>query len=348
MAVGFHLRDLGDLMQKTEISVVIIGRNEGNRLVRCLDSVAAMSRSFGPVEVIYVDSCSSDGSVAYAETHAGKTIALTGGRLSAARARNAGWQAASGRLILFLDGDTILHPDFPAKALAAFDDPKVVVVWGHRREIHPEVSIFNRVLDLDWIYPPGLAEICGGDALMARAALEKVGGFNPELIAGEEPDLCRRLRASGGLIQHIDAPMTGHDMAMDSWSQYWKRAVRAGHAYAEIAHLYKQTGDRLWSAASRQNAIQVTAYTLVILAAIVGSIVSLSPVWIVLLLLGALVIVSRTAYKAKWKSSSMLTMFLFGIHSHLQKFPIFVGQIRYWSNARRKWRTELIEYKKPL
>jgi cellulose synthase/poly-beta-1,6-N-acetylglucosamine synthase-like glycosyltransferase len=273
---------------------------------------------------------------------------IKGGRLSAARARNAGWQAASGHLILFLDGDTILHPDFPAQALVAFDDPNVVVVWGHRREIHPGASLYNRVLDLDWICLPGPAEFCGGDALMKRDALEKIGGFNPQLIAGEEPDLCRRLRAAGGLIQHIDSPMTGHDLAMVSWSQYWRRAVRAGHAYAEIAGLYKETEDRLWAAASRQNVIQVTAYTLFVLAAVAGSITSRSAAWIVLFLAGALVVVLRTAYKAKWKSDSALTMFLFGIHSHLQQFPIFFGQIRYWFNAKRKWRTELIEYKKPL
>ena len=56
--------------------------------------------------------------------------------------------------------------------------PKVAVVWGHRREIHPEQSIYNRVLDLDWIYAPGPTLFCGGDALFRRSVLTATNGFD--------------------------------------------------------------------------------------------------------------------------------------------------------------------------
>ncbi len=54
-------------------------------------------------------------------------------RPAAAIGRNAGWRAAKAPLILFLDGDTILHPDFVKEATQSLDNsPKVAIVWGHQ------------------------------------------------------------------------------------------------------------------------------------------------------------------------------------------------------------------------
>ena len=219
-----------------DVSIVIIGRNEGQRLVRCFESVRTMVGPEADVEIVYVDSGSEDGSVACARRFGASVIELQG-RCSAARARNAGWQAANGEWILFLDGDTVLDRGFLDAALAHASDPQVAAVWGHRRELRPLANFYHRVLDLDWVYAPGVSEFCGGDVLMRRKALEQVQGFDPALIAGEEPELCSRLRGSGYQILHIDAPMTGHDLAITRFSQYWKRAVRAGYAYAQLGRL---------------------------------------------------------------------------------------------------------------
>ena len=114
----------------------------------------------------------------------------------------------------------MLHEDFPRLALAALaHDSTVAAVWGHRRELHPEDSLYNRVLDLDWMYAPGDTDYCGGDVLMRRCALEQVDGFDPTLIAGEEPELCYRLRHCGYRIRHIDSPMTGHDLNITRFRQ---------------------------------------------------------------------------------------------------------------------------------
>ncbi len=216
------------------LSIVVIGRNEGSRLEHCLLSIRAMEKPEGDVEVIYVDSASTDGSCALAAKLGAQVISVQPKRPTAALGRNAGWRASSGTFILFLDGDTILHPQFVVTALDDFEKD-TAVVWGNRREIHPEASLYNRVLDLDWISRPGLVDYCGGDALMRREALETAGGYDEDLIAGEEPEMCRRLRAKGWKILHVDRPMTGHDLAMTQWSQYWRRATRTGYAYAEVS-----------------------------------------------------------------------------------------------------------------
>ncbi|MES1258461.1 MAG: glycosyltransferase [Acidobacteriota bacterium] len=331
-------------MSTPVLSVVVIGRNEGARLERCLQSIRRMDDPGGEVELIYVDSASTDGSPQLAASFGAKVTVVQPRRPTAALGRNAGWRAASAPFVLFLDGDTILHPRFVVDSLADFE-PDTAIVWGHRRELHPEKSIFNRVLDLDWIYPPGITEFCGGDALMRRSALEQTGGYDETLIAGEEPEMCRRMRALNWKILHADRPMTGHDLAMTAWSQYWKRATRAGYAYAEVSRRFQNTGLPFWEEDARRNRSRALLLTSIATAGLAGTLLlrSMVPGLLALALLGAMIL--RTALRARWKSSSFLTLFLYGAHSHLQQIPILIGQLQYRSDRRAGRGRGLIEYK---
>ena len=329
------------------ISVVVIGRNEGRRLTACLKSIRAMRGRFG-TEIIYVDSDSSDGSPEAAAAMGARVIRVKPDRPSAALGRNAGWRAAKGQFILFLDGDTLLHPDFARRALGEFLHPGVAIAWGHRREIAPRQSIYVRVLDLDWIYPPGNSEFCGGDAMMRRDVLEQVGGFDESLIAGEEPEMCRRIRAEGHRIVHVDAPMTRHDLAVKTLRAYWRRAFRAGHAYAEIAARFRNSPDPLWQAEAKRNLIHggalLSAPLILLLAALAlgpQALMIAASVQFVL----ALALLARTATRCAWKSDDALTCWLYAAHSHLQQVPILFGQLAQRRDARRGRARRLIEYK---
>lgn len=327
------------------ISVVVIGRNEGQRLIDCLHSVNSMSNPGGPVELIYVDSNSSDQSVERAKEAGALAARIEPERPCAAVGRNVGWRQARAPFVLFLDGDTLLEKDFVLHALTAMEDPRVAVVWGHRRERYPLHSIYNRVLDLDWVYPPGETEFCGGDALMRRQVLESAGGFSDDLIAGEEPELCQRIRTKGYSILHLDVPMTQHDLAMNSWSAYWRRATRAGYAYAEVSQRLINGPFPLW----RKESLRNLRHALVLFAVGVGALVYsviLGNSWPLLLaLIFYLVIILRSAYKARWKSPNLTTLTLYGVHSHLQQIPIAWGQLNYWLHRFRKRKRDLIEYK---
>jgi cellulose synthase/poly-beta-1,6-N-acetylglucosamine synthase-like glycosyltransferase len=298
-----------------------------------------------PVELIYVDSASTDGSPELAKSLGAESIVVHPRFPTAALGRNAGWRKATGRFILFLDGDTVLGPGFVRVALPSFADSKVAIVWGHRRELHPEDSLFNRVLDLDWIYAPGATEFCGGDALVRRDVLEATGGFDDTLIAGEEPELCRRVRAAGFHILHIDQPMTGHDLAMTRWSQYWKRATRAGYAYAKVSRRFRGSGMPFWEDEVRRNANRAMLLLLLFAVAAVGALLDLNPLPFLAVALCILLLAARSAYKARWKSSSPRTLFLYGLHSHLQQIPIFVGQLQFREDQRAGRQRALIEYK---
>jgi GT2 family glycosyltransferase len=331
-------------MKIPQLSVVVIGRNEGQRLSRCLSSVDGM-RGYQYTEVIYVDSASTDGSPQVAGELGAQVIVLKRGSHTAAAGRNAGWQRALAPYILFLDGDTILQPDFVQAALKVLDaDQWIAAVWGHRREICPERSIYNRVLDLDWIYAPGETLFCGGDVLMRRSALAEVGGYDSELMAGEEPELCRRMRAAGYRVLHIDVPMTGHDLCMTRFVQYWRRALRAGYAYAEIANRFRRTSDPMWMQESKRN-FRIGAFWMIWLTAGV-MLFALSHWWLLSWLSVPAMFAVRSASKARWKAPGRtLLLLLYGVHSHLQQVPILLGQLTYLRVRRFGGQGKRIQYK---
>jgi hypothetical protein len=180
---------------------------------------------------------------------------------------------------------------------------------------------------------------------MRRAALEEVNGFDEHLIAGEEPELCQRLRTLGYRIEHIDQPMTLHDLAITRWEQYWRRAERAGHAYAEVASRFRDSDYPLWSAEARRNQIHAAILILAALGGIVIAVMEES-LWPLLLPVAFyLGLIVRTARRVEWKDPSLLTRLLYGVHSHLQQIPILIGQLSYYRDRRAGRRRRLIEYK---
>lgn len=232
------------------VAAVVIGRNEGARLIACLDALDGIE------PVIYVDSGSTDGSVAAAQRRGAQVITLDMTRpFTAARARNAGLAAVpeQASLVQFLDGDCILQPTWLAQAQTFLaDHPNVAVVCGRRREMYPDASAYNALIDGEWDTPIGETRACGGDALMRVAAVRDVGGYRDDLIAGEEPELCVRLRAAGWKIWRLEAEMTAHDAQITRFGQWWQRSVRAGHAFAEGAALHGAWPERHWVAETRR------------------------------------------------------------------------------------------------
>jgi GT2 family glycosyltransferase len=233
--------------------VVVIGRNEGERLRQCLRSLLPT------VVAVYVDSGSTDGSAKWARDNGAEVVDLdTSVPFTAARARNAGFQrllekAPDVAFVQFVDGDCELADGWPQAALSFLNaHADVAAVCGSRRERYPDRSIYNWVCDQEWKAPIGEVHFCGGDVMMRVEALVAVGGFRDDMIAGEEPELCIRLRAAGWRVWRLDAEMTIHDIAMTHLGQWWRRAMRNGYGFAQGAHLHGSLPERYWVWESRR------------------------------------------------------------------------------------------------
>ena len=236
------------------VGFVVIGRNEGERLGQSLRTLRAVSN-----QVVYVDSGSSDGSVDLARDLGGIAVELDDSAPhTAARGRNAGFHEIRKRFpacefVQFIDGDCILEPGWLESATRFLDDnPKAAVACGRRIEAHPDESLYNRLIDEEWNTPVGRAEYSGGDSLVRVSAFEQIGGFRPELKAGEEPEMTTRLRAEGWEIWRIDAPMTIHDARIHRFGQWWTRSVRGGFGYAEVWSTTAQLPRRAFDAQLRR------------------------------------------------------------------------------------------------
>lgn len=324
------------------VGIVVIGRNEGERLRKSLLSVLK-----SPVSVVYVDSGSSDDSVAMARSMGISVVELDMSiPFTAARARNNGREhllkdRPDLAYVQFLDGDCEVAQGWLETAAKALEEnSEVAVVCGRRRERFPDKTIYNKLCDMEWDTPVGELTACGGDSMMRLESLDEVGGFNPNLIAGEEPELCFRIRAKGGRILRLDAEMTLHDADMTRFSQWWKRGVRAGHAYTERRWMHKAEEHGYM----RRQTLSIWAYGFVL------PILVLALAWptnggsVVLLLIYAL-LGYRVFLHQRRRDTSRKDAALYALSCVLAKFSQAVGQIKFHLNRLAGRRTVLIEYK---
>lgn len=329
-----------DRKSSSSVGVVVIGRNEGARLERCLRSLLGTAD-----RIVYVDSGSSDGSVAMSRALGVEVVELDlHSPFTAARARNAGFRELVRlrpdlRHVFFVDGDCEVVQGWLEVANAFLDaHPDVAIVWGRRRERHPEKSIYNLLCDIEWnSIPVGETKACGGDAVMRVEAVREAQGYREDLICGEEPELCVRLRQAGWRVWHLDQEMTLHDAALYHFNQWWRRMLRGGYAYAQGVHLHGAPPERHWVAESRRIwmwglwlplgvlllSLSVSPYALWILAIYPAQVVRLT-------LLG-----KRTARDNWWRALSLVVC----------KFPEVLGQLKFVVDKWRRVQSGLIEYK---
>jgi glycosyltransferase involved in cell wall biosynthesis len=235
------------MSSRSNTGVVVIGRNEGDRLKMCLESL----KDKGPL--VYVDSGSTDGSAEYASGQGAEVVILsTDQPFTAARARNAGIKQLLERtpdlqFVQTVDGDCTVNPSWIASGKQALEsDSRLSAVFGRLRERFPDRSIYNKMCDVEWNVPIGPVDSCGGNALHRVEALLEAAGFNEQLIAGEEPDLCLRLRQLGWTVSRIDHEMGYHDAAITHFSQYWRRTVRSGYGYAQHVWIHRNSSFASW------------------------------------------------------------------------------------------------------
>jgi GT2 family glycosyltransferase len=323
----------------TKTGFVIIGRNEGLRLVRCFDSLQPQA-----ARSVYVDSGSTDNSVQEAASRDIEVVSLNMSRpFTAARARNAGYQrlvlaAKSFSYVHFVDGDCQICPDWPARAQAFMDEhPDVGIVFGMQKEQFPERSVYNRLLDVEWDTPHGEVASSGGLLMCRRSLFETLGGFREDLIAGEDPEFCLRARMTGARVWHLDEPMATHDGDMTRFSQWWKRSKRTGYAYAEGFTMHGAPPENHY----RRELRSVFIWTLLIPALVLVAALAISPWCLAGLLLYPIQVV-RIAMRGRREAR---TNWLYALFVVTGKLPELHGILRFYRDRIRRRKKRLIEYK---
>jgi GT2 family glycosyltransferase len=335
----------------SDLGVVAIGRNEGERLRRCLLSLVGRGLPF-----VYVDSGSTDGSVDLARSMGVEVVELDMTRpFSAARARNAGYERLKEiepgvAFVMFLDGDCEVADGWPGRARAELEArPDAAVVCGRRRELFPEHSVYNRLADLEWDTPIGEAIACGGDSVMRAGAFEAVGGFDPTAAAGEEPELCQRLRKAGWTVWRVDAEMTRHDLAMTRFRQWWRRHYRSGYNGLDILTRFPGE-DRLFADELRRARLWGIGWPLMV--ALIGLAAGLVVGPVVGVLASALMALTlplqmaRLAWKIRKRVDCPRTALGYGVLTTIGKWANLAGQVGYLLDRRRGQSARLIEYKR--
>ena len=320
------------------LGIVTIGRNEGERLKRCLISLS------GGGVLVYVDSGSTDGSVQSALQLGAEVVELEPNiPFTAARARNLGFRrlqliAAGLKYVQFVDGDCEVDPDWLQRAVAFLDvHQDIGAVCGRLRERYPECSLYNWLCDREWDKPVGEARAFGGNVMIRVAAFESVGGYRDDLIAGEEPELSVRLRAAGWRIWLLDDEMAVHDAAMKRFGQWWRRAMRGGYAFAQGAYLHGGSPDRHFVWEARRAWLWGIWLPLVCLL----STILFSPwgwsIWLIFPLQ-----VLRLIIRANGPVADRTVLAFFQV---LARFPEGLGQIRFMRDRVCGQQAHLIEYK---
>lgn len=339
---------MNDIPADAKLGVVVIGRNEGERLAHCLASLRGIPNR------VYVDSGSTDGSVPLARREGASLVELTQPPpFTAARARNAGIEQIlmndpTAEFVQTVDGDCEVQEGWIAAALAALrSEPRLALVFGRRRERYPERSIYNALCDQEWNAPVGEASGVGGDALFRMAALRQVNFYNPAMIAGEDTELAMRLRKGGWRLRRIDAEMTVHDAAITRFTQWWQRIRRSGHGYAEMAHLHPDAREPNWPQIVRRILFWGGLMPAALLISVVLAVTLDARWWLaaLVLLLAWPGNMLRLIRGERRRGSSARLARATGVLLMVGKLPQFLGLLGYYRDRLLKRASQLIEYK---
>ncbi|WP_226006797.1 glycosyltransferase [Natrinema salinisoli] len=197
-------------MSDPDASVVVPARDEGRRLERTLESLAAQTFD-GRLEVIVVASGARTVAVARARSIVDQVV-IDDRQEGPGPARNRGSSAADGEVLLFTDADTVVPPSWVRRHCRHYATPDVVGVGGPLRPL--EDGLRHRVLFRllsDWWYracwPVGFVQQPGCNCSVRRTAFEAVDGFDDSLGFLEDTDLSLRLRREGTLVYDHACPV---------------------------------------------------------------------------------------------------------------------------------------------
>lgn len=214
------------------VSVVVIGYNEADNLLRTFTAIRNMNYPLEFIELIYVDSGSTDCSVQIAQKFTSR-IFIEDIWPSAARNRNRGLFESKFDIVHFVDGDVNLHPDYLYEAVLRITGHEAQCVFGNLKELTN--NKWDSILIHDYqnrIH--GYVDSPGAGGTFLKNSLIAINGWDERIPRGEEIELGIRFREAGYKILFINRLMGLHDYGVKNILNYFRKQISEGRSMGAI------------------------------------------------------------------------------------------------------------------
>jgi len=250
------------------VSIVVIGLNEAKNLENTFTAIRSMNYPGELVELIYVDSGSTDTSVGIAKRYCDKVF-VEPEWPTAARNRNRGLIESTHEYCHFLDGDILIDPDYIQHAIAKINEGEVQAVFGYLDE--KSNKGLSRILLHDYKNrKPGFINAPGAGGTFLKKVLVDVNGWDERIPRAEEMEIGDRLINAGYKIWYLNQKMGIHDFGVTNIFKLMKKQIGEGLSIGAVARI-PETG-RVY-ALIRKLARRNILFHLIILLIILGSVI---------------------------------------------------------------------------
>ena len=217
------------------VSIVVIGRNEEKNLSECFRSILTIDYPSEKLEVIYVDTGSSDKSMDIARKFNVRVVEEHSEFPTPGLARNRGIREAKNDIIHFVDGDMTLDKEYLKNAIGILGKNNIACVIGNVSERRAHSSFFARVLSHPWrSRKTGFINAPGAGGTFLRTVLTELGGYHHGIRYGEETELGFRILKAGYKIYMIDHEMGTHDYDINSFFDLFKQSIMMGKSFGNV------------------------------------------------------------------------------------------------------------------
>jgi len=307
------------------VSLVVIGRNEEKNLEHTFKAIGAIDYPREKLEIIYVDSNSTDRSVEIARQHADAVYIEEHPLPSAARGRNRGLVEARHDIVHFIDGDVRIAPGYLKKAVEILSNPEIQAVSGLIRESCGRG--WSRLVSACWAAPKeGIADSTATGGTFKREPLLRVDGYDERLILGEETELGERFCSAGFTIWSTLQEMGVHDYGIHEFADFVRYLYKDGRVKTRTM-MIKGASD--YFAGNRRKALSNIVQNVGLLSLIVAICLLNRLFWLPVLLVAILVLLFIKYYFVK-KTRDSNTLLYFML-TNVLKPVVFAGQIIEWA-----------------
>jgi glycosyltransferase involved in cell wall biosynthesis len=214
------------------ITMVVIGFNESRNLHQTFTAIKNMNYPTHLVELIYIDSGSTDESVEIAKKYCEK-ICIEPLWPSAARNRNRGLIESKHSICHFLDGDIIIDPDYIWSAVSKLQEGDVQAVFGYLEEKNKKG--LNKILLHDYSNrKPGYINAPGAGGTFIKKPLLEISAWDERIPRGEETEFGERFLQAGYKIWYLDKKMGIHDYGIAGLLGFLKKQIKEGMSAGQV------------------------------------------------------------------------------------------------------------------